>query len=654
MIVSTTPVALVPAGGGAVRVSPGVFPWAGPDGAVSSAVFSVPNAFTASKLTLSLVNFRHDFAGDVSLRLSAPSGASATLLNASCDSAWFGGGPAGAGAAMRGATYTFDDAAVPALTIDAQCSTRMTLAATSGPGVTAGTYLPVQQLAPLAGATAGTWTLTYGDAEQGEIGFFDRAVLSLTSSADGSVWTFDLATRTVITVAPAGGLVPILRRSSASRSQESEQDRRAVLKPRAGAPATGSTCTNAAAAACPQSQCYGSSSCCLASGDCGKSDTNVCDAINLLAPNGSPTTDCPTAGSCQTWPAFPPAAPGSPAGVHTDSSDGCSCPAAIPSCTTGQCWGAMRCDNATGSSCTRTGMCTGNNAGGHVNVAPVGSFCQQNGASGTFKFCGGMATGTAYDADVFVYIPPPLYNASVSPRDSFGFQIAPLGGCQPTVTYTQLLRRAAVGPAAPPSPAAPPKVCGPKDIQAVAVSAEQRAPLLGGGATAVQLSLNVSLWLPPDSSDVLSFIVPDAFTVGAVSLSVLGLRHLDASALSLVLARPDGASVALLNGNCFGIALGSTAATPTVTTPAQFAPFDGQDFTFADTARATVAASCRSGPMAGGSYRAATFVAGSAGAGLLSSLAGGPSAGTWQLQVQNAGAGGACLRVAVATQLRPR
>jgi hypothetical protein len=151
----------------------------------------------------------------------------------------------------------------------------------------------------------------------------------------------------------------------------------------------------------------------------------------------------------------------------------------------------------------------------------------------------------------------------------------------------------------------------------------------------------------------------------SVSLTIFGLRHNAAANLSLVLLRPDGTSAHLLNGNCFGLSLGATSNVAPPTGPYSFAPFDGQaralarpaptrraahapdaccsqDFTFTDGAPSTLAATCRSNPVAGGSYLPASSVAGSAAAGDLSTLAGASSAGVWQLRVENKGAGGAC------------
>jgi hypothetical protein len=238
-----------------------------------------------------------------------------------------------------------------------------------------------------------------------DVGYFDRAVLTLTNALDASLYSYDLAVTTIITALPAGALVAGTPQAGRGVRAPAGTPRAHYLRaapaaspssptPGPSSPSSGaSTCANAAAAQCPQTQCYGSSSCCYASGDCGKSDTNVCGAINLQNPNGSPTSDCPTPGSCMTAATFPPAGASKPAAVHSSNlNDGCSCPSAVASCTTGQCWGRMTCDNATTSSCTTTNMCLGNSAGGRDNTAPVGGFCQQNGASSTYKFCP-MAVG---------------------------------------------------------------------------------------------------------------------------------------------------------------------------------------------------------------------------------------------------------------------
>jgi hypothetical protein len=58
-------------------------------------------------------------------------------------------------------------------------------------------------------------------------------------------------------------------------------------------------------------------------------------------------------------------------------------------------------------------------------------------------------------------------------------------------------------------------------------------------------------------------------------MSLHGLRHNAVANLTLTLIRPDGASISLLHGNCYGLSLGgsSSAAAPD---PTSFAPYDGQ------------------------------------------------------------------------------
>ena len=149
-----------------IVLGPGVFPWAGPDGATSSAQFQVTDVFTVSKVTLTLTNFRHTFAGDVSLWLSAPTGGSARLVAGACDGAWFGGAPV-PNISMAGALYTWDDAASNKRTLRAFCNATMPARA-AGPSIAAGTYMPETPLSVLAGnASAGLWTFTYGDAAVG-------------------------------------------------------------------------------------------------------------------------------------------------------------------------------------------------------------------------------------------------------------------------------------------------------------------------------------------------------------------------------------------------------------------------------------------------------------------------------------------------------
>ncbi len=450
------------------------------------------------RVSLTLHNFRHPFAGDVSLWLVAPSGAFSALTTAACDGAWFGGPPTG-DATMAGATYTWDDAASPAETAATFCTTKLP-PTTRGPTITAGTYLPETPLAFLSGAAAnGDWVLTFGDAAVGDVGYFDRAVLSLTealsvtqvAAAASAVWSYDLTVTTTISVMPTGNLIPVFAAVESNGVRTGPTPR---LKPRAGGPPQTSTCANNAAAICPQSQCYGASSCCLASGDCGNSGANVCDEINLLLSSGAANTKCNTAAGCKNSSSFPSASAGSPAPNHPSSiTDGCTCPSAVASCTGGQCWGALRCDNLPTSSCTTTGMCKGNSAGGQVNSAPVGWFCQQNGASNTFKFCP-TVSNKQYNTSSYSYEP----RADGQP-DSFGFKIAPAGGCTPTFSYTKLLRVASQSP--PPAAPAAPKLCGPRDIQSVVLSPNptMRMLYLNDGRSAVSVDLNVSFLLPPDS-----------------------------------------------------------------------------------------------------------------------------------------------------------
>jgi hypothetical protein len=61
----------------------------------------------------------------------------------------------------------------------------------------------------------------------------------------------------------------------------------------------------------------------------------------------------------------------------------------------------------------------------------------------------------------------------------------------------------------------------------------------------------------------------------SVSLSLYGLRHNTIANLSLTLIHPDGTSVSLLHGNCYGLALGATSAA-SAPDPYSFAPYDGQ------------------------------------------------------------------------------
>jgi hypothetical protein len=442
------------------------------------------------RVSLTLHNFRHPFAGDVSLWLVAPSGAFSALTTGACDGAWFGGPPTG-DATMAGATYTWDDAASPAETADTYCTTQLP-PSTRGPTIAAGAYLPETPLAALAGAAAsGDWVLTFGDSAVGDVGYFDRAVLSLTHAADSAVWSYDLTVTTTISVMPTGNLVPVFPAVNSNGVRTGPTPRYAA-ELRAGPPT--STCANTAAGSCPQSQCYGASSCCLASGDCGNSGTNVCDEINLLLPSGATSTKCNTAVGCKNSSSFPSASAVSPAPNHPSSiTDGCTCPSAVASCTNNKCWGALRCDNRTTSSCTTTGMCLGNSAGGRVNTAPVGWFCVQNGASNTFKFCP-TVSNTQYNTSSYNYEP----RADGQP-DSFGFKIAPAGGCTPTFSYTQLLRVASLSP--PPAAPAGPKLCGPRDIQSVVLSPNptMRMLYLNDGRSADPVDLNVSFILPPDS-----------------------------------------------------------------------------------------------------------------------------------------------------------
>jgi hypothetical protein len=165
---AVAPVAVLPIGATSVPIilGPGVMPWAGPDGATSSALFVVADSFNVSKVTLSLTNLRHAFAGDVSLSLASPSGASVQLVTSACDGAWFGGPPL-PNYTMPGATYTFDDAAPGGATLAAFCAATMT-PKSSGPSIASDAYLPQSPLRALAGAlSAGEWVLTYGDAAVG-------------------------------------------------------------------------------------------------------------------------------------------------------------------------------------------------------------------------------------------------------------------------------------------------------------------------------------------------------------------------------------------------------------------------------------------------------------------------------------------------------
>jgi hypothetical protein len=142
-----------------IILGPGLFPWAGPDGAVSSAQFQVDDAFTVSSATLTLTNFRHTFAGDVSLWLSGPAGGSSRLVDAACDGAWFGGPPM-PNISMVGAAYIWDDAAASKQSLGAFCNATMAPRA-SGPSIAAGTYLPETPLSVFAGsASSGLWRFT--------------------------------------------------------------------------------------------------------------------------------------------------------------------------------------------------------------------------------------------------------------------------------------------------------------------------------------------------------------------------------------------------------------------------------------------------------------------------------------------------------------
>jgi hypothetical protein len=165
---AVAPVSVLPVGATSVPIllGPGVMPWAGPDGATSSALFVVADVFNVSKVTLTLLNFRHAFAGDVSLWLTSPSGASAQLVASACDGAWFGGPPQ-PNYTMPGATYTFDDAAPTGVTVAAFCAATMP-AVPSGPSIAPDEYLPQSPLRALAGAlSSGEWVLTYGDKAVG-------------------------------------------------------------------------------------------------------------------------------------------------------------------------------------------------------------------------------------------------------------------------------------------------------------------------------------------------------------------------------------------------------------------------------------------------------------------------------------------------------
>lgn len=360
------------------------------------------------------------------------------------------------------------------------------------------------------------WVLTHAASARADFGFFDRAILRLLSTG-GQAYAYDLAVVTTITVQPAGLLVPMYKgQSNSSGDDSSDYEDDADYKDYNGgkspkpksmssplrlraAPGT-STCANAAAASCPQSQCFGSSSCCLASGDCGKSDANVCDALFSIAPNGASTGVCAGTGTCSS--SFPPAAPGASVLGRTVSTDGCSCPSAVAACSAGQCWGRLTCSNAAGASCTTSGMCTG----GSKSSVAVGSFCLQVGNSAAYRFCPPVA-GASFTTLRFAYTPQ--VNASTVTPDMFAFSLAPLGGCTPTMSYTKRLQ---LGSAPPPqaqvsaaAPAPPPpavKHCGAKDIQAVPTTpnAAQRMLFLGGSGTAFgPVGLNVSYAIAPDS-----------------------------------------------------------------------------------------------------------------------------------------------------------
>eukprot|EP00405_Crypthecodinium_cohnii_P011364 CAMPEP_0206438472 /NCGR_PEP_ID=MMETSP0324_2-20121206/11649_1 /ASSEMBLY_ACC=CAM_ASM_000836 /TAXON_ID=2866 /ORGANISM="Crypthecodinium cohnii, Strain Seligo" /LENGTH=396 /DNA_ID=CAMNT_0053905935 /DNA_START=1 /DNA_END=1191 /DNA_ORIENTATION=- len=128
--------------------------------------------------------------------------------------------------------------------------------------------------------------------------------------------------------------------------------------------------------ACPQSGCFGDSSCCRETGQCLYIEESFCLKANRC-----------TTGECGAD--FPTASESDHFNLHVkDSGDGCECYVLENDCRRSEqpfCWGYTRCDvNQEEGRCHETGMC---DAEGDRGSAPVGSFCVFDGTSLDWHFC---------------------------------------------------------------------------------------------------------------------------------------------------------------------------------------------------------------------------------------------------------------------------
>jgi subtilisin-like proprotein convertase family protein len=186
-----------------------------PDAALDVLPIAVAENWTVVYVSVSVINLRHDTAGDVRLSLRSPSKPDPVfLLNNNCGFSNFVSNDEPVTPLSAGGTFTFSDAA-PA-PVSAVC----------GYPVPAGAYKPVSPdagsadpgtLGLLAGAPAsGVWFFTFEDRTSGGVGYFDELRLTLTGAGPGESVTYTIPETSAVTQLPSIGTLYLDAAGSAS------------------------------------------------------------------------------------------------------------------------------------------------------------------------------------------------------------------------------------------------------------------------------------------------------------------------------------------------------------------------------------------------------------------------------------------------------
>jgi subtilisin-like proprotein convertase family protein len=186
-----------------------------PDAALDVLPIAVAENWTVVYVSVSVINLRHDTAGDVRLSLRSPSKPDPVfLLNNNCGFSNFESNDEPVTPLSQGGTFTFSDAA-PA-PVSAVC----------GYPVRAGAYKPASPdaasadagtLGLLAGApAAGDWFFTFEDRSSGGVGFFDELQLTLTGAGPGESVTYTIPETSAVVQLPSIGTLYLDAAGSAS------------------------------------------------------------------------------------------------------------------------------------------------------------------------------------------------------------------------------------------------------------------------------------------------------------------------------------------------------------------------------------------------------------------------------------------------------